>query len=131
MSLQQAVTACMARKPFVWGESDCCLAACDVLVAIGLPDPAQRFRGTYDDAAGAADVLARHGGLVATVTPAFASLGWPEIRPDAAMAGDIGIVMVPTPALAVFDGDRWCVKAQRGMLRARKAAVAWATGYRA
>lgn len=131
MTVQQAVAAHMAEKPFIWGRTDCCLAACDVLVAIGLPDPARRFRGACHDAAGAAEILQARGSLIATVMPEFAALGWFDIRPEQAVVGDVGVVMVPGQALAVFDGDLWCVKTQRGVLRRRTAVAAWATGYMA
>ncbi|MDF1720507.1 MAG: hypothetical protein P1U65_07530 [Minwuia sp.] len=129
MTLQAAIVRHLAQQPFVWGKADCCLAVCDVLVAIGLPDAAAIFRDQYSDAAGAADILARGGGMLATVGRSFATLGWPEIESAAARAGDVGVIKVPTLALAVFDGDRWCVKTQRGVMRHRAATTAWSTGY--
>lgn len=127
--LASAIRRHLARKPFVWGESDCCMAVCDVLVSLGLPDPGRAFRTHYDDAAMAQDILDRGGALIAIASAAFSDLGWVEILPRQARRGDVGLVHAPQPALAIFDGEMWCAKTIRGLLRRRSAITAWATGY--
>lgn len=44
-------------QPFVWGRSDCCLFACDVIEQLRGSDPAAWFRGRYDDHRGAVAAL--------------------------------------------------------------------------
>jgi hypothetical protein len=39
--------------PFEWGRQDCCMFACDAVLAMTGTDLAGRFRGTYRTAAGA------------------------------------------------------------------------------
>ncbi len=48
-------------QPFVWGESDCCLFAADVVLAMTGEDYAKAFRGKYKSARGALGALKRHG----------------------------------------------------------------------
>jgi hypothetical protein len=56
-------------QPFVWGQNDCCLFACDcVLVMTGI-DPGKKYRGKYSAELGAKKALKRYGG--GTIESAF------------------------------------------------------------
>ncbi|HZP31886.1 MAG TPA: hypothetical protein VFB23_00890 [Candidatus Acidoferrales bacterium] len=45
------------NAPFAWGSNDCCLFACDAVLAMTGEDLAADFRGKYSDARGAIHVL--------------------------------------------------------------------------
>jgi len=63
---QSRLQACRAERcerPFAWGALDCALWGADCVHAVTGTDPAADLRGTYSDAAGAARVVARLGGL--------------------------------------------------------------------
>lgn len=75
-------------RPFVWGVSDCCTRACDVMKVVCGIDPMQPVRGQYSSAEGAASVvrawggwramcaaLADRAGLVAGVTTSGSAVG--------------------------------------------------------
>jgi len=49
------------KKPFQWGENDCCLFAANAIIAMGGDDVASDVRGRYKTATGAARVLKRLG----------------------------------------------------------------------
>jgi len=44
-------------RPFLWGKSDCCLTACDAVLAITGIDPARDLRGLCSDRRGAIRVV--------------------------------------------------------------------------
>lgn len=46
-----------ARRPFSWGEFDCCTFACDGIMAMTGVDPMADLRGRYTTAIGAARAL--------------------------------------------------------------------------
>lgn len=107
-------------RPFEWGVSDCCLAACNVLVDLGWPDPAKRYRGRYQDKAGALSVM--QGTVDAVAERETARLGWPEVCPADAQDGDVGLVR---RSLAVRMWGRWIIKSPGGFIMAAKARRAW------
>ncbi len=45
------------NQPFAWGSNDCCLFACDAVLAMTGEDLAADFRRKYSDARGAIQVL--------------------------------------------------------------------------
>jgi hypothetical protein len=45
------------HQPFVWGGQDCCLFACDAILAMTGVDVATQFRGKYTDPVEAAHLL--------------------------------------------------------------------------
>jgi hypothetical protein len=94
-----AVLRAARRRPFVWGEHDCCLFAADVVDAMCATDPAAaiaaRFRGRYRTSRGARGLLARLGGIDGLMTKV--ALG-PEVAPLMAQRGDV-------VALAPPEGD--------------------------
>jgi len=107
-------------RPFEWGESDCCLAPCDVWVAMGFDDPALPYRGRYSDEAGARAVM---GGTVEDVAVReFQRLGWPEIAPGDARDADAGVI---GNTLAIFAGGWWHCKSPQGELFVRRVRRAW------
>lgn len=76
------------RKPFVWGEHDCCLFAAAVVQELTGVDRAIGLRGTYDTAAKAKRVLKKRGGVRQIATDA---LGAP-IAPLMAQRGDVVLI---------------------------------------
>lgn len=105
-------------RPFTWGESDCCLAVCDVLAALGWPDPAASYRGAYADEIGARafgsaeDIAARE----------CARLGWPEVDPATAMPGDVGVY---GNSLMIRSEAAWIGKAESGLVTKQHVRRAW------
>ena len=80
-------------RPFAWGEFDCCLFACDAIKLMTGIDPAENFRGRYNDVHSALEVIATHGGdleqLAATVA---AQYGLEEVPVNFAQTGDIVVI---------------------------------------
>lgn len=92
---------------FVWGVTDCALAACNVWRGLGLPDAGKALRGRYSDAQGAAAI----GRVEDRAAEIFAALGWPEIDPAEAEVGDAGIV---GRWLVLRLPEGWIGKAEQG-----------------
>ena len=107
-------------KPFEWGVSDCCLAVCNVLVAMGRDDPAARYRGRYSDEAGGRGVMA--GTTMRVAVREARRLRWSEIDQDEALDGDVGIVR---RSLAIFSDGWWWSKSEAGCILDRQARRAW------
>lgn len=109
-----ALFAARAAAPFTWGRFDCCMFAADAVLAVTGHDPAVDLRGAYVTEAGAARVLARHGG-VAGVAAAYAGL---EVPPALAQPGDVGLSHhnPELPALAVWGGSAWHAAAGVGLV---------------
>lgn len=55
------------QTPFVYGQNDCLLSIADYAAECGYLDVTPRFRGTYDDEAGARAVIEANGGQAALV----------------------------------------------------------------
>ncbi|MEO1602249.1 MAG: hypothetical protein AAFU49_17635 [Pseudomonadota bacterium] len=116
----QSIEEIMLR-PFVWGESDCCLAVCDVLVARGYPDPAEGFRGVYGSERGARALT--KGDLSAWSSELFERMGWLEIDPGDTQDGDVGLVR---SFAAIRHQGRWVAKTEKGLLTTSRLAFrAW------
>ncbi|MEW7867465.1 DUF6950 family protein [Aeromonas diversa] len=60
------IEAAMGR-PFVWGQSDCCLFTADACAAVSGVDPAADYRGRYTTEIGARRVLLKQHGSIAAV----------------------------------------------------------------
>lgn len=76
-------------KPFVWGENDCCLFACDCVLAMTGTDLAAAYRGQYQTALGAMRAIKPHGGVYGAFENAASAYGI-EQRPAAyAQRGDV------------------------------------------
>ena len=122
---QDRLSAAFARAhaaKFEWGEFDCCLWAADAVLALTGVDPAAGLRGQYSGPLEAYRVVRSMGGLAG-----IGSLGGPPIAPLAAMPGDIGLVRVDKPMLAVCAGAVWMVAATKGLhaLPLDAALMAW------
>ena len=88
--------------PFAWGTHDCCMWTADVVKAMSVDgiDLAAPYRGTYSDAAGAADVIADATGggtLEDLIVMIAAQYTLPEIPPAFAQRGDIALFDTPLP----------------------------------
>lgn len=70
-------------RPFKWGEFDCCLFACDIIVLCGGEDFAKDVRGKYKTPLGAKRVISKHFG---TLESAYSSLE--EVGFNFAQRGD-------------------------------------------
>lgn len=58
-------------KPFVWGESDCCMFVAEYVKKLTGVDHAVRWRGTYSTEVGALKALKEAGGMVALLSSAL------------------------------------------------------------
>ena len=91
-----------ADEPFAWGTHDCCMWTADVVMAMSVDgiDLAAPYRGTYSDAAGAADVIAAAtgGGTLEDLMEMIAEqYTLPEVDPTFAWRGDIALFDTPIP----------------------------------
>ena len=91
--LERAVQDARDRT-FEWGKFDCCMWACDVVLAITGLDVAALFRGQYNSRNSMAKMLKRKGAfslssLCGTVARAHRM---PEIPPLSARRGDLVLV---------------------------------------
>lgn len=104
--LDDAVNAART-KPFAWGVHDCCMMAADIVYEITAVDIAAGYRGSYSDAAGAAEIIAASGGLEKLVGSVVGPLGWTRTKPVLARRGDLVVFTSPDtgqPALGVCLG---------------------------
>jgi len=84
--------AARREMPFAWGVNDCCLFAADAIIAMTGTDFAAPFRGLYDTARGALEVVRGRGELfgVGDVTAELMCLyGIREVPPPFAQRGDL------------------------------------------
>jgi len=123
--LSHLVSEAHAQR-FAWGKLDCCLWAAACVEAQTGVDHADGIRGTYDDAAGAARIVKRMGGL-----RGIGALAGRAVPPLSAMHGDIGLVRSNgKPVLALCAGPLWLVITSQGLLSVplREAIMCWRTG---
>ncbi|PKR54398.1 DUF6950 family protein [Thalassospira marina] len=107
-------------RPFLWGKHDCCLTACDAVLAITGIDPAKDLRGLCDDRRGAIRVMRDYagGGVEKTVAKAFAACGFGYVPVLFARRGDCGLVSTDDgPALAVCMGATWVAQGKNGLVQ--------------
>lgn len=100
------IAAARARA-FEWGVHDCCVFACDGILAMTGLDPMAPARGRYRDGREAAAILREIGGLGLPEAADYlmAGLGAPAIHPVYAQRGDLVLIDAP-----VLGGDRdWCL----------------------
>lgn len=107
-------------RPFEWGRSDCCLAVCDALADLGWPDPAEAYRGRYADEAGARAVM--RGSVEDVAERETARLGWPEIDPESALPGDVGVF---GRSLFIRTQAGWMGKSTQGVVIKKTVRKAW------
>lgn len=87
-----------ARRPFEWGQFDCCLLACDAIKALTGSDPGESYRGRYCDETSAREILDAEGGVEGIAERIARERGFLPVPPLFAWRGDI--------ALADFRGRR-------------------------
>lgn len=83
-----AVIRAAEKRPFLWGEHDCCLFAADCAEAMTGDNFAEGWRGTYDSETGAKKALLRGGGSLEKVLAKYLD----EVPMKMAQRGDIAIV---------------------------------------
>lgn len=88
------------EDPFKWGDHDCALFAGAAIRAMTGTDPAEEYRGTYDDARGAALALRKLGKGTLTAT----TNDWLGQSVDRAFAQRGSIVLKGRTALGVCVG---------------------------
>lgn len=103
------------RVPFVWGERDCCLWACDWVRSARGIDPAAPLRGSYSTRAGAYRHILAAGGLRTLAITLAAQAGLSETSDP--LPGDIGLVRTgQQEVLAVKTRVGWAAKAPQGIV---------------
>lgn len=108
--------------PFAWGSNDCCLFAADCVKAVTGRDPAADLRGAYSDAAGAARMLAKLGGVDGIADQRACD----AVPPSLAQPGDIGRVTCDgRPTLAVCMGGHWLAPGEHGLVTLLGVDRAW------
>ncbi|HDR2381717.1 DUF6950 family protein [Enterobacter roggenkampii] len=83
-----AVIRAAEKRPFLWGEHDCCLFAADCAEAMTGDNFADGWRGTYDSVTGAKKALLRGGGSLEKVLAKYLD----EVPVKMAQRGDIAVV---------------------------------------
>lgn len=86
------------RGPWVWGESDCCAAACAVFERLHGVDPMAPLRGRYRTRAGAMRLIARAGGFDNLASGLAADAG---LVPTRWAPGALGVANIDGPALVI------------------------------
>jgi hypothetical protein len=117
----------MARRPFVWGETDCCLVLAEWWRINHGSDPAAHLRGTYSTEDECWSVIDEAGGVLRVVSD-IATTVQAETTTDP-QPGDFGVVS----AMGLRFGSimtptrRWFVKGRNGAagLREARALAAW------
>lgn len=118
-----ALVGASLRRPFVWGEHDCCLFAAAAVLAISNTDPAADVRGTYRNQAQAAGLMQGLGGL-----QVLGARAGTAVAPLLAQVGDVGLVNDgQRDLLAVCLGHCWVAPGQRGLtvMPFNAATMAW------
>lgn len=102
-----------AKRPFQWGSWDCALAACGAAQAMTDGDFAGNFRGQYDSAKGAAEIMHDYAGSLEDVAvKAAAEHELNEIPILMAQRGDIVLFTNEGGSSLGFVGlDGWFVLA--------------------
>lgn len=107
-------TASRLTTPYQWGATDCVLFGADCVEVMTGEDLAAEYRGTYDDALGAARIIARAG---AGSLGEFVALYLPEIPVSRAQRGDIVIADGPEgDFVAVCQGATCVGPSARGLI---------------
>ncbi|MBV7394549.1 DUF6950 family protein [Mameliella sediminis] len=108
-------------RPFGWGVSDCCTAACDAFERWHGIDPMRSLRGACSDLPGALRLVRSGGGLLQVARDCAARAGLVEGAGD---LGEFGVVTMPEgrhhrgfgAALGVRFSRGWWVKTEGGVL---------------
>lgn len=108
--------AAAARRPWEWGEHDCCTFMAGWVISRGHSDPMAFMRGRYDSERSALRRIVSNGGLVELAKTGMASI--PKV--GIPQAGDVGVIERPTAdglnqACAIYGGERWVTLAAGGI----------------
>jgi len=117
-------------KPFTWGANDCCLFACDCVLAMTGTDIASSFRG-YRNVEEAKDILKRFGGVGGVAEDVARQYGVSQIPALMGQRGDIFLIDVGHgETLGVGAGERILCPGFRGLvsLPQLQAIRAWKIG---
>ncbi len=107
------VSTAALRKPYRWGDHDCCLFAADCVLAMTGVDLAEDFRGAYHDEATASDMLER---LNCESVADLPGIWFEEISVSQARRGDVALFDGEFgPFLAICDGITAVGPAARGI----------------
>lgn len=102
------------KRPFLWGEHDCCLFAADCAQAMCGEDFASTLRGTYSTANGAKRVLLSNGGSLESVLARHLD----DVPVKLAQRGDIAVVVSAGRRCAgVVFGGAVFVPGENGLVR--------------
>ncbi|MHA1056533.1 DUF6950 family protein [Enterobacter mori] len=108
-----AVIRAAEKRPFLWGEHDCCLFAADCAEAMTGDNFADGWRGTYDSETGAKKALLRGGGSLEKVLAKYLD----EVPVKMAQRGDIAIVEnADTRCAGVIYGGAVWVPGEAGLV---------------
>ncbi|UWA73849.1 hypothetical protein M5T12_18620 [Enterobacter asburiae] len=118
-----AVIRAAEKRPFLWGEHDCCLFAADCAEAMTGDNFADGWRGTYDSEMGAKKALLRGGGSLEKVLAEYLD----EVPVKMAQRGDIAVVEnAGTRCAGVIYGGAVWVPGETGLVCLRiKPLSAW------
>jgi len=108
-----AVIRAAEKRPFLWGEHDCCLFAADCAEAMTGENFADDWRGTYDNETGAKKALLRGGGSLEKVLAKYLD----EVPVKMAQRGDIAVVEnAGTRCAGVIYGGAVWVPGEEGLV---------------
>lgn len=118
-----AVIRAAEKRPFLWGEHDCCLFAADCAEAMTGDNFSDGWRGTYDSETGAKKALLRGGGSLEKVLAKYLD----EVPVKMAQRGDIAVVEnAGTRCAGVIYGGAVWVPGETGLVCLRiKPLSAW------
>lgn len=118
-----AVIRAAEKRPFLWGEHDCCLFAADCAEAMTGDNFADGWRGTYGSETGAKKALLRGGGSLEKVLAKYLD----EVPVKMAQRGDIAVVEnAGTRCAGVIYGGAVWVPGEEGLVCLRiKPLSAW------
>lgn len=111
-----------ARRPWVWGEHDCCTFVAGWVMENGRPDPMSWLRRRYDSEFSAMRRIEEGGGLAEQWERGMRCFaGLPAADHHATLyAGNVGVIRRPTEcgmdeAAAIWSGERWVTLGLRGI----------------
>lgn len=108
-----AVIKAAEKRPFLWGEHDCCLFAADCAQAMCGEDFAAEWRGTYSNETGAKKAILRGGGTLEKVLARYLD----EVPVKLAQRGDIAVVEnAGTRCAGVIYGGAVWVPGENGLV---------------
>lgn len=110
--------------PWVWGQSDCCAAACDVFARLWGIDPMAPLRGRYASRRAAWRLVRAAGGWLALAPDLAARAGLVD---GTGAPGEIGLLRQPTGyLLGVSVGHgQWAARIDGGFATTDCAELAW------